>query len=294
MPPRQQHLPEVQAFLQSHFASRSWHFTLPGGTGHETYLAHSADRTCFVKLGAALARYLVMADLDLTPPVLAAGQLSDGTSIMVQPYIAGRHPTRPDYRRHLEQFAAILDRTHHSPQVQRVLPAVPATSYRAAGLELLTQLQQRWQRYRAHVPDVADFVDDSLAALADQIQEFSGAGLVASHNDICNGNWLLSPEGRLYLIDLDSMSLDDPALDIGATLWWYYPPDLRPRFLDLVGYAQAAAFQDRMRVRMALHCLHISLPRTHSFDAFDPAAFTETLTDFRAALIGAENPQGYE
>ena len=43
--------------------------------------------------------------------------------------------------------------------------------------------------------------------------------------------------GELYLIDLESMSLDDPALDIGATLWWYYPPELRQRFLEIAGQA---------------------------------------------------------
>jgi thiamine kinase-like enzyme len=76
-----------------------------------------------------------------------------------------------------------------------------------------------------------------------------------SHNDICNANWLLTPQGRLYLIDLELMSLDDPAVDIGATLWWYYPPELRRRFLEVVGYADDESFRIRMRVRMAMHCL---------------------------------------
>jgi hypothetical protein len=37
MQDRQQHQQEVRAFLQKHFSSRSWEFSLPIGTGHETY-----------------------------------------------------------------------------------------------------------------------------------------------------------------------------------------------------------------------------------------------------------------
>ncbi|HNT77178.1 MAG TPA: phosphotransferase [Anaerolineae bacterium] len=291
---RQTHQPEVQAFLQQHLGQPRWSFTLPHGWGNESYFAHDDGRTYFVKLGVQIARYQAMAALGLTPPVLAAGYLSDGTSIIAQPYIVGRSPSRKDYRTHLEQIAAILHTTHHSAEVKRVLPAATSDFYSMAGLEVLTHIQQRWERYRVQVPEAADFVDESLAYLAQQVQSFQGTGLVASHNDICNANWLLTPDGRLYLIDLDSMSLDDPALDIGATLWWYYPPALRQRFLEMAGYANDDAFQFRMHIRMAMHCLHIIIPREQSFDLFDPTAFEESLTDFRAILANEENPQGYE
>jgi thiamine kinase-like enzyme len=219
----------------------------------------------------------------LTPPVLAAGTLEDGTSILVQPYIAGRRPSRSDYRAHLEQFAGAIHTVHHSPEVKRVLPQVSSDNYSAAGAEFLEGIRRRWERCKPQVPGVAGFVDESLDRLAGQVGDFQGAGLAASHNDICNANWLISPGGGLYLIDLDSMSLDDPALDIGATLWWYYPPGLRGRFLEITGHADDEAFARRMRVRMAMHCLHITLPREGSFDRFDPASFAESLTDFRAS-----------
>ena len=174
------------------------------------------------------------------------------------------------------------------------LPAAASGLYRDAGMESLARIQQKWQRYRAQVPQVADFVDASLAELERQVGQFTGAGLVASHNDICNANWLVTPEGRLYLIDLESVSLGDPALDIGATLWWYYPPELRQRFLAVLGYAGDEPFQARMRVRMAMHCLDIALPREGSFDEVTPESFAGWLTDFRAAFAGQENPQGYD
>lgn len=291
---RKHHQQEVQAFLQKHLGSTHWDFSFPTGSGNETYFARSNEYSCFVKLGVQISRYQAMASIGLTPQVLAIGCLADGTSIIIQPAIAGRNPSRKDYHTHLEQIAAIINQTHHHPKLKEVLPEVSSDLYSAVGMESLTHIQQRWKQVRAQVPEAAEFVDESLVYLAQQVQRFVGTGLVASHNDICNANWLLSSDGHLYLVDLDSMSLDDPAVDIGATLWWYYPPPLRQRFLEIVGYANDAQFQFRMRMRMSMHCLSITLPREQSFDKFDRTSFAQSLTDFRALLADEENPEGYD
>jgi thiamine kinase-like enzyme len=291
---KQEHRQEVRVFLQRHFQGQSWELAIPAGTGNETYIAHGSKRDCFVKLGAQAARYKAVASIGLAAPLLADGFLEDGSSIIVQPYIAGRRPSHRDYRIHLEEFATAITRVHLSPEVKWVLPPSPDDRFSVAGMEALDRIQQRWERHKAQVPGVSGFVDESLDHLRKQVVDFQGTGLVASHNDICNYNWLLSSEGRLYLVDLESMSLDDPALDIGATLWWYYPPGLRESFLKIAGYAGDKAFKQRMQVRMAMHCLHITLPRENSFDEFDPTSFDEELNDFRAILARKDNPQGYE
>lgn len=291
---RRQHHPAVLGFLREHFPSQSWELSLPHGRGNETYVARSDQRVFFIKLGVPVARYKAVASIDLTPTVIAAGTLRDGTSILVQAYLPDRNPARQDYREHLEQFAEAIHCLHASPGVRQTLGKPSFADYRAAGLVALDCLEQKWGFYKTQVPEAADFVDQSLERLRRQVVEFQGGGLVASHNDICNANWILTPEGRLYLVDLEAMSLDDPALDVGATLWWYYPPELRERFLVRAGYPVEEGFRQRMQVRMAMHCLHILLPRPGSFDAFDPGSFIEDLVDFRAVLAGRENPQGYE
>jgi hypothetical protein len=290
---RQRHRREVQAFLQKHFSSQTWEFTLPDGRGNETYFASNSLGTYFVKVGAHIPRYQAMGSLGLTPPALVAGFLEDGVSILVQAYVAGRKPARRDYQSRLEKFAGMISRMHRSPAVQGVLPQADSDSYRAAGARALERVQQTWARWRAQVPQVTGFVDDSLAYLAGQVQHISGAGLAATHNDLCNANWLLTPQGDLYLTDLEAMAMDDPVGDLGATLWWYYPPAQREAFLCAAGYADDEAFRLRMHVRMALHCLAITLPREGSFDRFDPGAFPQALVDFRAILANEENPQGY-
>jgi len=291
---QQQHQSEVQSFLQKQFSNRDWEFTLPHGYGNETYFAHGNGQTYFVKLGAPVSNYQAVASIGLTPPLIATGYLEDGTSILVQSYITGRKPSRKDYRDYLEQIAAIIDKTHHSPELRSILPDAPSVLYNDLASESLSRVQQRWEQYKAQVPAIATQVDENLANLMQLAHCLPGAGVVTSHNDICNANWLIASDGNIYLIDLDSMSMDDPACDIGATLWWYYPPGLRQRFLEIVGYAKDEQFEKRMHVRMAIHCLSITLPRVHSFDRFDPENYAEALTDFWAILAGRENPQGYD
>ena len=270
---RKQHQQEVQAFLQQHFSNRSWELTLPNGSGNETYFARCNGQRYFVKVGAEARRYEAVASIGLTPQVLAAGHLEDGTSIIVQPYIDGRTPSQRDYHLLLEQFALVIRQVHHNNELKQVLTRPSSNLYSVAGLDALARLQQKWELYKPQVAEVAGFVDESLDYLRRQVMDFQGTGLVASHNDICNANWIVSNDGRLYLIDLESMSLDDPAVDIGATLWWYYPPKLRNLFLAKASYINDKNIEKRMQVRMAMHCLNITLPRERSFDEFTPPSF---------------------
>jgi thiamine kinase-like enzyme len=293
MPDRQEHQQQVCHFLQEHLSIPDWSFSLPRGSGMESYLAKGNGQSYFVKVGVQAERYVAMAEIGLTPPVLLYGQLDNGLSVIVQPFIAGRRPSQLDYWDQLMEVAGLIDKMHHHPRIKKVLPAVSSNFHKDAGLRALDRLRQKWEHHKLQVPLVTNFVDNGLDCLSQQINTFSGEGLVASHRDICNANWLFASDGKIYVLDFESMAMDDPALDMGALLWWYYPPELRQRFLDVAGYRYDDEFKFRMRVRMAMHCLDITLPRERSFDKFDPDNYVESLRDFRAILKGEENPEGY-
>jgi thiamine kinase-like enzyme len=290
---RQEHRQEICIFLQKHLSIDDWKFSLPHGSGMESYFAQGNGQSYFVKVGVQVERYLVMADIGLTPPVLMHGELDDGLSVIVQPFVAGRTPSRLDYRNQLMEVAGLIRTMHHSQHIRKILPPASSNLYNEAGLRALNRLRQKWERYKAQVPKADKFVDSSLEHLAEQVNLFSGEGLFVSHGDICNANWLFASDGKIYVLDFESMSVDDPALDIGALLWWYYPPELRGRFMDVTGYPYDDQFKYRMRTRMAMHCLNITLPREGSFDKFAPDTYSESLRDFRAILNGEENPEGY-
>lgn len=293
MPNRHGHQQEVLAFLQKHLSLYDWKFTHPHGWGKESYFIHGFKRTYFVKVGVEVERYLAMAKIGLTPLIILHGQLESGSSVIVQQFIDGRNPSRADYRERLKDVAQIIRTLHKDQRVRAVLERTSSNFYKDAGLQALARLRHKWNQQKEQIPSLADFVDKSLEHLETQIDQFSGKGLAASHGDICNANWLFASDGKIYLIDFDLMKLDDPALDMGALLWWYYPPELRESFLDVAGYSYDEAFQLRMQIRMAMHCLDILLPRENSFDQFKPGSFEEALQDFKAVIEGKENPQGY-
>ncbi|MGI8587359.1 MAG: phosphotransferase family protein [Chloroflexia bacterium] len=287
------HEAEVETFLRGRFGGGEWNFAFPPGSGHETYFAAGAGARFFVKVGAEPVRAAALAAAGLSPPLLASGRLADGEPILVQPYIVGRKPRPRDFQAALDTVAGIVGRMHRDPGVRAALPAVADESYRAAGMAALAEVRLQWARVRDAVPAVAPEVDTGLDRLEGEIAKFVGTGLVAAHRDICNANWLLTASGAWYVLDPEAMALDDPAADLGPLLWWYYPPPTRSRFLALAGQPGDAGFAARLRARLALHCLRITLSRAGSFDSFNSAGYDSALTDFRAALSGAENPQGY-
>jgi thiamine kinase-like enzyme len=230
------HWQQICAYLQKHLSPCEWEFTLPEGNGHETYFAHCGVTTYFVKIGASAPRYELLASEGLTPEVVSAGHLEDDSPILVQSYIAGKKPSRQDYQAHLEKVAGIIRAIHQNSRLQHILSRVSFDNCREVAAQALAHLRNRWEFYKPQVPDQAAFVEDCLSRLAQIVPQLAGSGLVASHNDICNANWILTEDDRFYLIDLEAMSLGDPACDVGALLWWYFPPAMRQRFFELAGY----------------------------------------------------------
>lgn len=279
--------------MRGHFSHEHWEFGYPAGHGHETYLTYHQDESFFVKLGSQIERYRAIGSIGITPPILAEGLLEDGISIMGQKYILGKNPTRKDFHSHLAEFALTIKKVHQCAEIRKALPKAASDQFNSIGIMVLNDIQTRWEKYKPLVLDLEEMIDSAIAQLRDKVIRFQGSGLVASHNDINNSNWILSEDGKLFLIDLDSLSLYDPALDVDAILWWYYPPELKQEFLEIVGYAHNEEFSSRMQVRMAMHYLNTILPRENSFDSFDPDLFSEDLTDFKAIIAGEDNPQGY-
>lgn len=288
------HQAELREYLQKLFSIGPWEFSLPHSWGRETYTARGDGQVYFVKLGVEPARYLTMAAMGLTPPVVTTDQLEDGTTLIIQPYIDGRKPSWSDFQLYIDQFASLIGSIQRSSELMHILPTPASDSYRDLAQSDLRQLRQRWAEHKAQVPNVAGWVDDQLGRLEAQINTMDGAGAVVAHHDLCNPNWIISAMDKVYLIDLDDMAMDDPAADLGMIMWWYYPPELRPHFLHTAGYMNSDPLQTRMRLRMALHCLSIQLPRRDSFDQFEPGNFDTNLADFRAILAGQENPHGYK
>jgi len=127
---------------------------------------------------------------------------------LVQEHISGRIPSRSDFQKKLAIFAQIIRDTHQSEHVIRILPERDIESYSQAGLDIIECISRRWKKFRSQVPSVVEYVEEKIEYLKAEVTKFSGSGLVASHNDVCNGNWLIADDGTVYLLDYEGMSLD--------------------------------------------------------------------------------------
>jgi hypothetical protein len=87
MPDRLEYQQEVHNYLQKHFSAHNWIFSLPQESGVETYSVKGDSHEYFVRVSASVERYLIMAEVGLTPPVLSFGNLDNGRSILVQPLV---------------------------------------------------------------------------------------------------------------------------------------------------------------------------------------------------------------
>ncbi|HXQ33533.1 MAG TPA: hypothetical protein VN843_05880 [Anaerolineales bacterium] len=115
---RREHQQEVLGFLHNHLSFHDWIFSLPQGSGMETYFVQGNGQDYFVKVGAPIERYLAMAEIGLMPQILAFGHLEHGLSIMIQPYVKGRKPSRMDFQDHLEKIAMTIQKMHYDSGVK--------------------------------------------------------------------------------------------------------------------------------------------------------------------------------
>lgn len=288
---REEYKGAIENYLRNRFGDEGWTLELPRGSGRETYAAVGTGRKLFVKLGVEVERVQALAKAGISPEVVDIGELADGTIVLVQEWVDGRHPQRGDYRERLEDVAGLVGRMHRSPEVMGALSKAPSEDFAGAGLRAVADVRKRWEKHKGLVGSAGGFVDEGLEELEGRMRGFSGGGLVASHNDLSWDNWLFGDDGRIFVIDPDMMGPDDPALDVGITLWWYYAPELWGQLIECAGYEDVEEFRERMWARIALHCLRILLPRPGSFDRFDASDFWEASGDFRAALRREGNPQ---
>src|SRR5262245_11708611 len=137
MPYRRAHQEEVCCYLQQHFRIQDWNFSLPRGSGMETYFAEGNGQRYFAKVGAPIKRYLAMAEIGLTPPILAHGELVSGPSVMIQQLIDGKRPSSKDFCGQWERIVPLVHKMHNHIRAKEVLQTVSSIRCIDEGLQSL-------------------------------------------------------------------------------------------------------------------------------------------------------------
>lgn len=250
--------------------------TRSGSTGR-SFVAANGTRRLFLKFDVALDALVRLAQLEVTPPVLHAGECG-GHSFVVQPYVEGRHPDHRWFKGHLRELAALVG-PYQSDQRLRAL-ASPTTT--------LTHQQ--------HVAGVLDALDAraqsdetftrAVGQLRRQAGDLHATALVATHGDPNRKNLILGE--RVYLVDWEDLAVSDPLRDVGQLLWWYVPRNQWKQFFEHLGL-DAHIADPGAYWWVAAESLDVAMQLAERRNHVGAKAFFD---DFAAAIERRPNPHG--
>jgi len=270
---------KAQDVLAEAFATSSWSIERPqDGRQKECYVASDGHRTVFVKFDVPITSLRRLSELALAPRVLASGTYQ-GSSYVIQEFLAGTYPDRPWLRSHVREVAELIRAYHEDKPLADILAQGQARSYRQHLDDDLAILELR-AASQAHAP-----LQIAFHTLKELAQSFDDAPLVPVHNEPNTKNMLVHG-GKLTFIDWDEVLLSDPLRDIGVFLWWYLPIPQWQDFFKCYGApltpsADMKVYWFAARASLAICLWHIE-------HGYPPGTF---YGDVFAALDRQPNPQ---
>lgn len=186
---------------------------IKGSTGM-AYMGIKEQQKLFIKRNTS--PFLAALSLErITPRLVWTKHTSTGDTLTAQEWLNGRCLKKEEMKS--PAVANLLTRVHRSALLKKMLKQV-------GGIYVFpTDLLSKYFRglssdLRQHplLKEVANF-------LRAHQPDFDPCNYQVSHGDLNHKNWLLSDQGRLYLVDWESASLADPALDLSMLMRQYVP-----------------------------------------------------------------------
>ncbi|GAC1566388.1 MAG: hypothetical protein NVS3B14_08240 [Ktedonobacteraceae bacterium] len=269
--------------LQRHFQATDWLITTPkDGLQQQCFVARRGEQPVFIKLKAPVASLQRLGEIEVAPRVIANGTI-DGTSYVVQEYIAGNYPDRRWFAAHLPLLAAFMRRYHQDQPLISLLAANVTTNYPehvALDLAMLERQFDSLQSNELHSSEITV----AFTRLKEWAKELQPVPLVPVHPDPNTKNILLFDDS-LVMVDWDDIQLSDPLRDSGLLLWWYVAEHKWGEFFQAYGLEIDDKLIERIYWWAARSSFAIAL--WHVEHGYDSQAFLE---DFLAAVNKRSNP----
>lgn len=215
---------------------KEWEITPAGGATGDAYVAEYDGRKLFLKRNSSPFLAVLSAE-GIVPKLVWTKRMENGDVITAQQWLNGRELKPHDMGG--EQVASLLRKIHRSQDLVEMLKRLGKTPLLPHMMidKLRTMLQQ-W----AYEP----LITQAFAWLEQQLSSIRCDEFAVCHCDMNHNNWLLSEDGRLYLIDWDGAMIADPAIDIGMLLYNYIPENRWEEWLQFYG----VELTDDLRIRM--------------------------------------------
>ncbi|MBA2873856.1 phosphotransferase family protein [Thermaerobacillus caldiproteolyticus] len=216
---------------------KEWEITPAGGATGDAYFAQYEGRKLFLKRNSSPFLAVLSAE-GIVPKLVWTKRMENGDVITAQQWLNGRELKPHDMGS--EQVASLLRKIHRSQDLVAMLKRLGKTPLLPE--VMVDKLKERMSRHSFDEP----IVKQALVWLEQNLPSIQNEEFVVCHCDINHNNWLLSEDGRLYLIDWDGAMIADPAIDIGMLLYSYIPEDKWEGWLQLYGLE----LTDDLRFRM--------------------------------------------
>lgn len=278
---------DAAAILEEWLPGHRWNIDKPSaGWRKPCFIANSAGGKYFLKFDVPVSILKRLGEIRVAPRVLSAGQRK-GVAYVIQEFVAGQHPeSRAWLQRHAVALAAIVKTYHEDEGLRTELAAGCPTElgpHLRGDVAWLTARFEGCPAAYLQTPEIRRGVD----RLAHASVELCAEPLVPIHNDPSPTNILLVGT-RFVFLDWDEITLSDPMRDIGLLLWWNFPPEQWPAFLEKLGLELTAARRQKIYWFAARASLDIAV--WHAEHGLDGRGFVE---DFLAAVKSESNPKGY-
>lgn len=256
-----------------------------GWTGR-SFVATDGVRRVFVKLDVWVDAIQRLADIRVTPPLIGIGR-HDGRTFAIQQFADAGQPARSWFDEHVGTVGELIATYHADEQLNAMLAPAGRPAYSDVVRRTLGDLE----RAAENAPEAAVTRAElrrAVASLRERADRLQPGELVATHGDPNRHNFVLSTEGRPYLVDWDELSLADPLRDVGQLAWWHVAPERWDELFAAARVGSAPDLLDRLYWWIAAEFLEVSLTTAAAGYAADAQAF---FGDFRAALGRRPNPR---
>ncbi len=209
---------------------------IKGDTGKAYMGINDEAEKVFIKRNSS--PFLAALSLEgIAPKLMWTKRTGNGDVLTAQEWLDG-YLLNPQDIGQRQDVIQIMQHLHQSESLKNMLYRVGGVEKQAFDFlsayaqELPTELKRNHYLMR-----VFRYLEDHLP---DSVE------VQACHGDPIHHNWLVSDNGRLYLVDWDATMLADPAADLGAILGRYVPFDDWSQWLETYGIREPAKSIERI------------------------------------------------
>jgi aminoglycoside phosphotransferase (APT) family kinase protein len=205
---------DIHTYLQHHIAAVTWQLQMPrrGFSSAPRFIARSPRGNVFVKLGGDYRRLQILSDADLTPLLLAGGPFGD-TSIIVQEFVDGYHPSRQWYATNAGTWARLMHTLYQLSELRETLHTNTDETYQSLVTRYTDQVTAIYNPSNLS-PQEQYIIETLLTDYASRTPFIQGSGLVPVHGDPSADNVLITSK-HAYLVDWDTLHLSEPIRKLG-------------------------------------------------------------------------------